>query len=135
MQRREEGRCEEKARARAEEHEHKKLVAISASAPSRTKSNSAWVMHELEPEWRHKQESGAWGVRSFAGAANTERGRGSWGGNHCCTGCLLVAGGWPNPIWKKAEKQGRRAGHTEDAYFEASALLEGEGKFILPNCR
>ena len=100
--RREKGRRDEKARARAEEREREKLVAISASAPSRTESNPAWVMHELEPEQGHEdemdrdpssrpaspspssvsraqqqqQQSGAWGARSFAAAANAGRGRG-----------------------------------------------------------
>ena len=101
--RREKGRRDEKARARAEEREREKLAALSGSAPSRTESNPAWIMHELEPEQEHEQEtdrdtpsrasspspspallaqeqqqqSGAWGARSFAAAANAGRGRGA----------------------------------------------------------
>ena len=96
--RREKGRRDEKARVRAEEREREKLVAISASAPSRTESNPAWIMHELEPDQGYEQEldrdtspspsasraqqhqqqqqSGAWGARSFAAAANAGRGGG-----------------------------------------------------------
>jgi E3 ubiquitin-protein ligase RNF10 len=129
--RREKSRRDEKARARAEEREREKLVAISASAPSRTESNPAWIMHELEPEQgqerdmdrdtssreaspsatpapraQQQQQSGAWGARSFAAAANAGRGRG---------------GGTTTPSPRVARPRLRYDGEDADAYADEDA--------------